>query len=162
MIGYKVAISIDKKFGPFLVTVRLDIPETSKVVVPENGNKLRCDYAKVTNMVPFPFCQRLSHLRLESPDVVPTEAYSIYELASFYKSNGATYIKTKYVVGSAISSILDFSTNVECAPGIHFFRSILYMANWVELDDPFVLSVLRCMRDAWNTQKCLSQIYLNT
>lgn len=133
MIGYKKCLYLDVDdskegytyFKYALVT--LEIPEDSEVITPSiptywpithtmtdtAGNKFRCSYAKVLDIV----------------DVYNQEkhvdcAFSIYDIKKRFNYGYndqpiTTYIKGRKVVADA----LDKNPAIECSYGIHFFLS---------------------------------------
>lgn len=120
MIGYKVAVGIDERYGAIPVLVTLEIPEDAEIVCPNTTlntllptfinpiKKLRTNKAKVTAM---------SNLR--SPNhKTPDKAYSLYELGHQHK------VETIYEIGAVVESYLDKDITLRCARGIHFFEKL--------------------------------------
>lgn len=134
MIGYKIAIACDKKKGPFFVVVTID---TLDSVIRTCCNKSRCEYAIVKNIAPYCLFGNL----VSDEKYRKMTAYSIYELATYYKMIVAgeilnkTYtdlIKTRYKVGDRVSCDYFMNMDIECAPGIHFFASYEQLVDWVD------------------------------
>ena len=133
MIGYKKCLYVDVDdskegytyFKNALVT--LEIPEDSEVIMPcipmmtTTGNKFRCAYAKVLDVVDADNQER--HVDC---------AFSIYDIKKrfSYGYNDkpiTTYIKGRKVVADA----LDKDPAIECSYGIHFFLSKREAINFI-------------------------------
>lgn len=124
MIGYKVAIGIDKVKGPFPVIVVLEIPEDATVVVPTQKvlldapidiTKLRTDKAIVIDMYPL----YREHTDLNWNGL----AFSAYELTCVEIYYYDQKINTVYKIGKHMISDLAMDETESCGKGIHYFKS---------------------------------------
>jgi len=153
MVGYKVAVGIDRKNGPFPVLVKLEVPEDATIVMPLDGIKLnycffskrtlhqlRTDKAKVLEMKPVSTWENY----LEDWN---GKAYSIYILSRDSSMSISSYVFC-YEEGKEVSSYLDPDERYLCVPGIHFFESIGDAAEYL-LFDNYLMNCINKFRKAW-------------
>lgn len=169
MKGYKIAVGIDKEYGPFPVMVELDIPEDAIVVVPEDKvavevencsdvgyrilprtevkliQKCRTNKVKVVGMYPLmSFVSKWNH-----------KAYSFFELnkirACLY---GNPYYNfdciTIYSIGAELFETVWRSKKQSCGPGINYFESAEDAENYYYCDtNSWALNLMHRFRNIW-------------
>ena len=140
MIGYKIAVGIDRKNGPFPVLVKLEVPEDATIVIPFDGirlascsfsgrtlHQLRTNKAKVLEMKPVSTWENYS-------EDWNRKSYSIYILSRDFNM-GISSPDFCYEEGEEVSSYLVVDERYTCAAGIHFFESIGDAAEYLLFDD---------------------------
>jgi hypothetical protein len=146
MIGYKIAVGIDRKNGPFPVLVKLEVPEDATIVRPFDGIKLeilnRCFFSERT----------LHQLRTDKAKVLEInpvstwenyledwngKAYSVYSLSRDINMNISGHVFC-YEEGKEVSSYLDLDERYSCVPGIHLFESNADAVEYLLFDDYFM------------------------
>lgn len=142
MKGYKVAVGIDKKKGPFPVVIGLEIPVDAIIIapvdklhfydpnydyrlemsfniipgIPGNGliQKYRTDKVRVVSMWPLEdFVTEWNH-----------KAYSFFELLHIRSYFVIESPKVIYTAGKEIHEDVLQNQAVSCGPGINYFASI--------------------------------------
>lgn len=133
MLGYKIAVGIDRENGPFPVMVELEIPDDAIVVTPNDGvevvvcnnvssrigvdkefysiKKYRTDKVKVISIIP----ENIFKVKKWNG-----KAYSLYRL--YYFSNFYDEEET-YFIGKEMETYLDRDVTLSCGPGFHFFKT---------------------------------------
>lgn len=116
MIGYKICRTIDSGgFADGYCLVTLEIPAQSTVVYPYNTNKLRCDYALVSDI------RLINLLAYGNRYTVTRQDGPSLDMA---RNLFTDYSATQYIRGKIIrADWLDKDPRVRCGHGIGFFRT---------------------------------------
>lgn len=142
MTGYKVAVGIDEKEGPFPVIVKLDIPEDATIVIPEDKVAIE-DYSDIGTRILLrtepKLIQKCRTNKVKVVEMWPLgdvvfnwnhKAYSFFEL---------DFVRNRLVIDfnyNCFDRIITYSSGKElyepvllskkeaCGPGINYFNSL--------------------------------------
>ena len=134
MLGYKIAVGIDRENGPFPVMVELEIPDDAVVVTPNDGVELEGYYYNVGDEIELVketcFIKKYRTNKVKVINIIPEnefevkewngKAYSLYSLGNF-----PDYYDEKdvYFIGKEMKTYLSRDVMLSCGPGFHFFKS---------------------------------------
>lgn len=159
MIGYKIAVGIDRKNGPFPAMVTLNIPDDATVIRPTKPIKLGLygGSIKSNNLI------NIYELRTDKAtvlDVRPVDeykekvedwngkAYSVY-LMNHYAGLSKYINYFSYQKGEELFTDLCMDDSIVCAQGIHFFLTEHDANNYLLLDENYYIMSSLYDFDVW-------------
>ena len=149
MKGYKIAVGIDRKYGPFLCMVELETHPKATIIKPYlepqifGGISLpsrRTDMAAIKSVTPL----KAPHKNWNG------KAYSLFQLCKPYQN----FVRIVYEEGVLVTSRLNTDESEPCGLGIHFFESEEDATLYLKEDICFYLeNSIRYVKKLWNIGK---------
>lgn len=161
MLGYKIAVGIDRENGPFPVMVELEIPDNATIIMPRDMIRVN-SYIYVDSRIgiieePY-FIKKYRTNKVKITNIIPEnnfmikewngKAYSLYRLSNFFCEH---YIGEIYFIGKEMETFLDKDNMISCGRGFHFFKTKNDAQIYYENDKTYwAANIISDLRKSWH------------